>query len=245
MRKIIFFNLLLFIILIVFQQMNVSFYNYIYFISWQSLFSRGDYLLIAFVLLLLLLFLAYLLLKVNRSINTNNHRKIVDFELSGLLLVSIIISIYRVYYVFFPEKSLIITLDYNKSYIGFVVVYIVETILLTCILIKHLKFKSNIKKYQIHYYWIIPFLYFIFGVIIMEIERLLMSLSEVSIEYRVLLNQINLYLFVVIGLLLLTILIRKILQLKESKQRMILMIVYLSITIIFITVYWVTIIQWK
>lgn len=244
MRKLILFNVLLFIVLLVFQQMNVSFYNYIHFISWQSQFTREDYAMIAFVLMLILILNVYLIFKVLNKTRVENHVKIMHYEVLGLLIIGVVITIYMIFSVFFPVQPSVITFDYNRPYVACVVVYFIELAILVYLLIKCVKIKNKINEIKMHYYWILPLSYFIFGIIVMEVEGFILGVIEESIEFRVFLNQFNMYLFIVMGVLFCLVLIRKIFSLKYSKLQTWLLIFFLLLTTAIDSIYWINNIKW-
>jgi hypothetical protein len=188
----------------------------------------------------------FLKLKLIRKVKSDLHQKIIYFEMIALMIVGNIISIYMIFAVFYPVQPMFAPIDFlNQPPIELVIVFFIELILITYMMLKYIKFQGNTGRFSLSYHWILPVPYFIFGVIVMEMEGLILRLINESIEFRVVLNQVNQYLFIILGTILIIFLMRKTIRLKKPMIYKITLIFYSVVTIMIILIYWINTIQWR
>lgn len=94
--------------------------------------------------------------------------------------------------------------------------------------------------------WFYPIVYFIFGIIVFALESFMFnSMTDVSIETRVLVNNINKGTFILIPILMLTFtLVTKLNIFRKLTTRSI-FVLYSVVLYILISYFWIITIQWK
>ena len=153
MKKLVVSNVLIFLLVLLYWQINVSMLNYIHFIPWQSLFSRSDYLLIFFICLGLFLAVLVAFIYIYKSLKEQNIVQILNYELLLTCFIGLSGAIFYIYKVLNPPFLLIeicspvllieICIN-NEPYLVMVVWYFIECIFFLLMIWKILKrIKTN------------------------------------------------------------------------------------------------------
>jgi len=94
--------------------------------------------------------------------------------------------------------------------------------------------------------WFIPIFYFIFGIVIYYIESdVIVLIDEHVVIDRTLMNLLNVFLFTVIPVTLLIVIFIKRDLFKLSKKTLTLFILYNTLTLVIISVFWMNFLVWK
>jgi len=94
--------------------------------------------------------------------------------------------------------------------------------------------------------WFIPIFYFIFGIVIYYIESdVIVLIDEHVVIDGTLMNLLNVFLFTVIPVTLLIVIFIKRDLFKLSKKTLTLFILYNTLTLVIISVFWMNFLVWK
>lgn len=94
--------------------------------------------------------------------------------------------------------------------------------------------------------WIVPILYFCFGMLVFLGETLVFKyMDEVSIDFRLLVNHTNTFIFTLIPIILFGYLYKKQIVSFRFEKGSILFLAYNILGLIFTSLYWINTIKWR
>ncbi len=145
MKRIVIFNFILLVTGWLFYQLNVSWFNAIFFHPEWSAFTRYDYMKISVILFVIVVIGFYLNHRITRDEKEVCLRKIIKFETTVFYLFLILSLVFYIFITIFPNDHFIskqAIIHANKWLVFF---YVLELIIILSIIFKILNNKNKIK----------------------------------------------------------------------------------------------------